>query len=354
MATRSPEEILAQREAWLARKTARESGEDVPIQPPLYPGEEPPEPAEAAPAAAEAEEAPQPAAEPEPAPAAEAEPAPEPVAEAPAAPKPETPKQRRTPEEIKAQREAFLAAKAAREAGLAAPPAAPEPVEEKPAPAAEKPAAAAPKPAPKPKPKAAAKPRAKKAPPPPEPIDPNVTRREFLNYAWLASIGLLTVGTVGATLWFAFPNFRAGEFGGQFPIGRAETVLPGVNDPPVVYTDGKFWLANVDMESPDGEPREGVLALYTVCTHLGCLYDWIDVTYRFECPCHGSKFTLAGDYLAGPARRSLDRFVIIAVAPDGSTKQTNPEGDPLKVDPADSLIVDTGQRILGSSDIVPA
>ena len=34
MAKRTPEEILAQREAWLSRKTARESGQDIPMQPP--------------------------------------------------------------------------------------------------------------------------------------------------------------------------------------------------------------------------------------------------------------------------------------------------------------------------------
>ena len=39
MATRTPEEVLEQREAWLARKAAREAGEDVPLHPPLKPGE---------------------------------------------------------------------------------------------------------------------------------------------------------------------------------------------------------------------------------------------------------------------------------------------------------------------------
>ena len=50
----------------------------------------------------------------------------------------------------------------------------------------------------------------------------------------------------------------------------------------------------------------------------------------------------------------LDRFVIKAVAPDGTIKQTDAEGNPLVVDPEDMLIVDTGQRILGSADITPA
>jgi cytochrome b6-f complex iron-sulfur subunit len=224
-------------------------------------------------------------------------------------------------------------------------PAAPQP--------AVKAAAAAPvaKAAPKPKP---ATPRKKEAPAP-EPIDPNITRRELLNYAWLASIGLVTLEVVGLSLWFAFPNFLQGQFGGEFPIGLAASVVPEVNSAPVPKTDGKFWLSNVDMESTDGETDVGVLALFKVCTHLGCLYEWITVTTRFECPCHGSKFALNGDYLAGPARRSLDRFVILAFNADGTLRdQTNLEGDPLIVQPDDILVVDTGQRILGSSEIIPA
>ncbi len=152
---------------------------------------------------------------------------------------------------------------------------------------------------------------------------------------------------MGLSLWFALPNFKAGEFGGQFDIGPATDVLPEVNAPPIPYTDGKYWLANLDTEAANGEPRKGIVALFNVCTHLGCLYDWVDVTYRFECPCHGSKFELTGDYIEGPARRSLDRFVIQAVSPDGTVKETDAEGNPLAINGDEILIVDTGQRILG-------
>jgi cytochrome b6-f complex iron-sulfur subunit len=120
-----------------------------------------------------------------------------------------------------------------------------------------------------------------------------------------------------------------------------------VNSEPVAFTEGKFWLVNLDMEGPNGEPRKGVMAIYKVCTHLGCLYEWVPMTDRFECPCHGSKFAKTGDYLDGPARRSLDRFVIQAVAADGAIKQTDAEGNPLVIDGDEQLIVDTGQRILG-------
>jgi cytochrome b6-f complex iron-sulfur subunit len=167
---------------------------------------------------------------------------------------------------------------------------------------------------------------------------------------------LFTAQTVGASLWFAFPNFKAGQFGGQFPIGSAVEQLPEVNSGPKPYTDGKFWLINVDGESPSGEPKKGILAIYKVCTHLGCLYEWVPMTNRFECPSHGSKFALTGDYIAGPARRSLDRFVIQAVGPDGAViAQTNPAGDPMELPSNDvQLVIDTGQRIMGAAVITPA
>lgn len=322
MANRTPEEIKAQREAWLARKAAREAGQDVPAE----------KPAQTAAAA-----------EPEGSQAASTD-----IKGTAEAVKPDTPGHKRTPEEIKAQREAFLAARAARAAGkeTAAPAKAEAPA------VAPPPAKAASKPAPAKKAAPAPKPRPKAGPVPTK-ADSNITRREFLNYSWLASIALFSVQTVGLSLWFAFPNFRAGQFGGEFPIGTATETLPEVNSGPVPFTDGKFWLVNVDAEV-DGGSKKGVLAIYKVCTHLGCLYEWVPMTSRFECPCHGSKFQLTGDYIAGPARRSLDRFVIRAEAPDGSTKITNAEGDPLEVNPEDQLFVDTGQRILGSSDIVPA
>lgn len=43
-----------------------------------------------------------------------------------------------------------------------------------------------------------------------------------------------------------------------------------------------------------------------ICTHLGCHYRWNPEDGRFECPCHGSVFTITGKVVGGPAPRSLD------------------------------------------------
>jgi cytochrome b6-f complex iron-sulfur subunit len=49
---------------------------------------------------------------------------------------------------------------------------------------------------------------------------------------------------------------------------------------------------------------EGVHAISTVCTHLGCIVK--PATDGFECPCHGSRFAVNGDVTKGPAPRALD------------------------------------------------
>ena len=48
---------------------------------------------------------------------------------------------------------------------------------------------------------------------------------------------------------------------------------------------------------------EGVYAISTVCTHLGCIVK--PTASGFECPCHGSQFALDGSVIKGPAPRAL-------------------------------------------------
>ncbi|MBL8209293.1 MAG: Rieske 2Fe-2S domain-containing protein [Bryobacterales bacterium] len=48
---------------------------------------------------------------------------------------------------------------------------------------------------------------------------------------------------------------------------------------------------------------DGVYAVSTICTHLGCVVK--PNAEGFECPCHGSKFAVNGDVKKGPAPRPL-------------------------------------------------
>ena len=55
---------------------------------------------------------------------------------------------------------------------------------------------------------------------------------------------------------------------------------------------------------------DGLVAIYQRCVHLGCRVPWCNSSQGFECPCHGSKYNMVGEYYAGPAPRNLDRFVV--------------------------------------------
>jgi cytochrome b6-f complex iron-sulfur subunit len=90
-----------------------------------------------------------------------------------------------------------------------------------------------------------------------------------------------------------------------------------------------------------GLVSEGLMALYQRCVHLGCRVPFCEVSQWFECPCHGSKYNLAGEWKDGPAPRGMDRFAVkvegglvqvdttrIVTGPTRGTDSTrqNPEG----------------------------
>ena len=197
------------------------------------------------------------------------------------------------------------------------------------------------------------------APPPQRRERNGITRREALTYAFAASTALyLGAAVAGMTMpdperdpmlkaivppdvaknipgGFAYPRFRAGEFGGQFVLQRKAADYT-VEQPPELNANGKFYVARVEtdpgtVENPQGI-GPGIIAIYQVCTHLGCLVPFIQSENRFICPCHGSTFERSSLYVRGPAGRSLDQFRT-EVAADGT------------------ITVDTGTRLTGKAHV---
>ncbi len=142
------------------------------------------------------------------------------------------------------------------------------------------------------------------------------SRREFLSYAWGAAIALFLAEVGGVILIFSMPRVKEGEFGGRFKVGRIDRFDEGSV---TLFREGRFFMVRQGRE---------FMALYQVCTHLGCLVRWDEDSQAYSCPCHGAKFAKDGTYISGPPPRSLDRFAVEIV--DGR------------------LVVDTGQRTLGA------
>jgi cytochrome b6-f complex iron-sulfur subunit len=159
-----------------------------------------------------------------------------------------------------------------------------------------------------------------------------LSRRSFLRRSMLAVWGLSTTAAVAGALYYMYPNLSGG-FGSVQTVGKtsefkastpAQFALEsqGVYHRPVARTyiihlaaDTKFLLSGSDLASQlDSESvvkdKDGTywIALYQKCVHLGCTVPFRDNCDSFKCPCHGSHYNVTGEYLDGPAPRSLDRF----------------------------------------------
>lgn len=159
-----------------------------------------------------------------------------------------------------------------------------------------------------------------------------VSRRRFLRRSMLAVWGLSTTASVAGALYMLYPSL-SGSFGsdqivgkkGQFKAAAPDKFQSGTQGAfhlPVARTwlihlapDTKFLLNGSNLKDQlDSEwwvkDADGSywIALYQRCVHLGCTVPFRDDCVSFKCPCHGSHYNVDGEFLDGPAPRSLDRF----------------------------------------------
>lgn len=164
-----------------------------------------------------------------------------------------------------------------------------------------------------------------------------VSRRQFLNRAWsgtfIAFLGFFGMGSLS----FLWPKVLGG-FGTEINAGNYDDILeqvgPANNFEPLFVPEGRFWLALYEGTGDDtvydltNAIDTKLVALYRKCVHLGCSVPHCPTSSLFECPCHGSKYRLNGEYYGGPAPRGLDRFPIAlagsSVTVDTGTVVTGP------------------------------
>lgn len=73
----------------------------------------------------------------------------------------------------------------------------------------------------------------------------------------------------------------------------------GLNDAEIVEFNGHKAGAYRD--------EHGLMHLVSAtCTHLGCAVRWNNVEKTWDCPCHGSRFSVSGEVINGPANDPLE------------------------------------------------
>ncbi len=73
------------------------------------------------------------------------------------------------------------------------------------------------------------------------------------------------------------------------------------------YGDGRIVKINGERLAV-ARTKEGKLcAVSSICTHMGCVVHWNNAEKTWDCPCHGSRFNIEGDVMAGPAETPLSR-----------------------------------------------
>ncbi len=147
-------------------------------------------------------------------------------------------------------------------------------------------------------PPAAPKAAAPKAAAPAKAVMP---RRSFLSWmtlAW-AAFAASMLATLTATGRFMFPNVLF-EPPATFKAGLPNEIQVGQVDERFKQRFG-VWLVR---------DQEGIFALSTVCTHLGCTPNWLEAEQKYKCPCHGSGYYKDGVNFEGPTPRPLERFAI--------------------------------------------
>jgi cytochrome b6-f complex iron-sulfur subunit len=132
---------------------------------------------------------------------------------------------------------------------------------------------------------------------------PPPTRRDVLGLAaiWtsVVAFGGALLGALRLPMPSVFPESSA-----QVKIGPPEAFAIGSS---THLTEQRLWVIR---------DEQGLYAISSVCTHLGCIAPRDGETGRFKCPCHGSVFEADGSVVAGPAPSGL-HWKAMTVAPDG-------------------------------------
>lgn len=132
---------------------------------------------------------------------------------------------------------------------------------------------------------------------------PPVSRRRMLR--WLLGFSVVSTLTMVVTPVVSFllpPKSTAAGSGGKVPVGTTADIPPGQGK--VVPVGSKPAIV-VNTE-------QGLRAYSAICTHLGCIVTYDDLSGTILCPCHDGRFNpTTGAVASGPPPTSLPSIEVV-------------------------------------------
>ncbi len=124
-------------------------------------------------------------------------------------------------------------------------------------------------------------------------------RRTFLGII-LGAIGAIIAGVFSWPLFRYLSPVNKGEGTTQVRVARQQ-----------IDVGGAHFFSYQGRPAVLLQPKAGeFVALSAVCTHLGCIVKWVDTSQEFLCPCHGGRFSSAGQVLGGPPPKPLATYTV--------------------------------------------
>lgn len=150
-----------------------------------------------------------------------------------------------------------------------------------------------------------------------------VARRQFLNRSIIGLMAASLSGFGAACVAFLYGGGGGGGFGSEINVGKVADVQASIDNANgfLYVPEGRMWVTSYPAgsikkaEEAYSAPelagmREGFVALFQKCPHLGCRVPECLTSQWFECPCHGSQYNRVGEKRGGPAPRGMDRFAM--------------------------------------------
>ena len=126
------------------------------------------------------------------------------------------------------------------------------------------------------------------------------TRRQFLRRGWELG-GAVLAAAAAWTTWEALRPLSAGGASGVIKLGSPSSYA---TDTATYVSEGRLYVVNA---------QGHLFAISQKCPHLGCKVPFCASSGRFECPCHGSKFDIGGEWIQGPAPTGMDQYGLSVV-----------------------------------------